>query len=72
VTTLSEAYNRLASLSPERAERVLSLIDDLAELEALENAQDVMAARKFLEEKNPETVDWESLKRELDDLHGQA
>ncbi len=68
MVTLNEAYARLASLSDERAKRVLSLIEDLSELEALENAEDVVAAKEALA--NPETVPWQALKRELDELHG--
>jgi hypothetical protein len=68
MVTLNEAYARLASLSEERAKRVLSLIEDLSELEALENAEDVLAAKQALAD--PGTVPWQSLKRELDELHG--
>jgi hypothetical protein len=67
MVTLSEAYARLAGLSEERAQRVLSLIEDLADLEALENAEDLIAAKKVLA--NPESVSWETLKSELDELH---
>ena len=65
--TLNEAYARLANLSEERAKRVFSLIEDLAELEALENAQDLAAARQVLTQS--ESVPWETLKAELDELH---
>ncbi len=68
MVTLNEAYARLASLSEERAQRVLSLIEDLAELEALENAEDVVAARQILAD--PHAVPWSTLKRDLDELHG--
>ncbi len=54
MVTLSEAYARLASLSEERAQRVVSLIEDLAQLEALENAEDLAAAKQMLA--NPESV----------------
>jgi hypothetical protein len=67
MVTLNEAYARLAGLSHERAQRVLSLIEDLADLEALENAEDLVAARKALS--NPESVPWETIKAELDELH---
>jgi hypothetical protein len=67
MVTLSEAYVRLAGLSEERAKRVVSLIEDLSELEALENAQDVAAAKQVLA--NPESVPWQTLKSELDELH---
>jgi hypothetical protein len=70
MVTLSEAYARLASLSEERAQRVLSLIEDLADLEALENAEDVVAAKRALA--NPESVPWQSLRSDLDELHGSS
>ena len=67
MVTMSEAYARLAGLSQERAQRVLSLIEDLADLEALENADDLAAVRKTLA--NPESVRWSELRAELDELH---
>ena len=67
MVTMTEAYARLAGLSQERAQRVLSLIEDLAELEALENADDLIAARQVMA--NPEAVPWQTLKSELDELH---
>jgi hypothetical protein len=68
MVTLNEAYARLANLSEERAQRVLSLIEDLSDLEALENAEDIVAAKQALAD--PAAVPWQSLKRELDELHG--
>jgi hypothetical protein len=67
MVTLNEAYARLANLSEERAKRVFSLIEDLAELEARENAEDLAAARNVIA--NPESVPWQTLKAELDELH---
>jgi len=67
MVTLNEAYTRLANLSEERAQRVLSLIEDLADLEALENAEDLIAAKQVLA--NPESVPWQTLKPKLDELH---
>lgn len=67
MVTMTEAYDRLTRLSQERAQRVLSLIEDLAELEALENADDLVAARRILA--NPESVPWQTLRSELDELH---
>jgi hypothetical protein len=67
MVSLSEAYARLAGLSEERAQRVLSLIEDLADLEALENAEDLVAAKRVLA--NPESVPWQSLRSDLDELH---
>jgi hypothetical protein len=67
MVTLNEAYARLASLSEERAQRVLCLIEDLADLEALESAEDLAATKTVLA--NPESVSWQKLKTELDELH---
>lgn len=43
-----QAITKLKALSDERAEKVVSLIDDLAELEALENAADLKEAKAVL------------------------
>ncbi len=67
MVSLNEAYARLANLSEERARRVVSLIEDLSDLEELENAEDLVEARKILA--NPDSVPWENLKAELDELH---
>ena len=67
MVTLNEAYSRLASLSEERAQRVVSLIEDLAQLEALEKAEDLAEAKQILA--NPDSVPWSELKAELDELH---
>jgi hypothetical protein len=48
MVALNDAYAKLASLSEERARRVVELIDDLAELEAMENAEDLAAAQAAL------------------------
>jgi hypothetical protein len=61
---LSEAIAKLQSLSPERAEKVASLIEDLAELEALENAEDLKAAREALADPSP-TIPYEQLRKEV-------
>ena len=45
---VATAIEKIQSLSPERAARVVSLIDDLAELEAREAAEDLDAARQSL------------------------
>lgn len=59
-----QAIAKLRSLSDERAEKVVSLIDDLAELEALENLDDLKAAREVLA--NPgECITLEELERRL-------
>ena len=51
-TDVAAAVAKLESLSQERADRVLSLIEDLAELEALEDAEDLKEAREVLAEMN--------------------
>lgn len=45
---VSDAVAKMQTLSEERAARVVSLIEDLAELEARENADDLAAARAAL------------------------
>ena len=59
----AEALTKLQNLSPERASKVIALIEDLAELEALENADDLKDARKALAESSP-TIPYEQLRRE--------
>jgi hypothetical protein len=61
---VEEAVGRLQKLSPERAERVLGLIEDLAELQALEDRQDVEDARAALAESG-ESIPLEVLAKEL-------
>jgi hypothetical protein len=46
----ANVLSQLQSLSEERATKVLSLIEDLAELEALEDAEDLKAAREEIAE----------------------
>ena len=60
----ADAVAKLQSLSPERASKVFALIEDLAELEALENADDLKDARKALAESTA-TVSYEQLRREV-------
>jgi methionine synthase I (cobalamin-dependent) len=48
MSTIIEAVAKLENLSPDRANKVVSLIDDLAELEALETEADLKAARATL------------------------
>jgi hypothetical protein len=66
---INDAYAKLASLSEDRAWRVVELIDDLAELEAIENAQDAAAAREALADRET-PVPWEEAKARLDGVHG--
>jgi hypothetical protein len=49
-TDVAGAVAKLENLSQDRADRVLSLIEDLAELEALEDAEDLKEAREVLAE----------------------
>ncbi|MBA3542888.1 MAG: hypothetical protein H0T83_00355 [Chthoniobacterales bacterium] len=64
-TDLTEALLKLEHLSDARAQQVFSLIQDFAELEALENAADLKAARDALaESKKP--VHWAPVKARLD------
>jgi hypothetical protein len=66
---LSEALGRLEHLSAARAQQVLSLIEDLAELEALENTLDLKAARDALGEAEVPIL-WEEVKARLDAQFG--
>jgi hypothetical protein len=50
MTAIANAVSKLEGLSEERAARVISLIEDLAELEARENAEDLVAANEALAE----------------------
>jgi hypothetical protein len=59
----------LEHLSAARAQQVLSLIEDLAELEALENTLDLKAARDALGEAE-EPIPWEEMKARLDAQFG--
>ena len=66
---VADAVAKMQTLSDERAARVVSLIEDLAELEARESAEDLAAARAILADGGA-PVPWEKLKVELDALHG--
>ncbi len=66
---VSDAVTMLQALSEERASRVLSLIEDLAELEAREDAEDLAAAREALAD-GETPVPWEEVKARLDAIHG--
>jgi hypothetical protein len=63
------AIAKLETLSEPRAKRVLSLIEDLSELEALENAADLKAARDALGEPE-EPLPWDQVKAKLDAQFG--
>jgi predicted DNA-binding protein len=49
-TEVTETVTKLQNLSQERARKVLSLIDDLVELEVLEDVADLKDAREALAE----------------------
>lgn len=72
MVALNDAYKKLAGLSDERAKRVVELIEDLAELEAREQAEDLAEAREALAEiaAGEKPVPWEQVKAELDALRG--
>lgn len=65
----AEAMAKLKHLSDARAERVLSLIEDLSELEALENTADLKAAHEALSE-GEEPLPWAKVKARLDAQFG--
>jgi hypothetical protein len=69
---VADVVAKMQTLSDERAASVVSLIEDLAELEAREEAEDLASAREALAEiaagKKP--VLWEQVKAELDAPHG--
>ena len=64
---VSEAIAKMQTLSEERAARVVSLIEDLAELEARENAEDLAAAHEALAEykRTGEAVSLDHLEKRL-------
>lgn len=68
---ISDAVAKMQTLSDERAARVVSLIEDLADLEAREDAEDLAAAREALADGGA-PVPWVKLKAELDVLHGHG
>ncbi len=69
MVAINDVCAKLATLSEERATHVVSLIDDLAELEAREEAEDLAAARDALADGEP-PVPWEEARAKLDALHG--
>jgi hypothetical protein len=66
---IADAVAKMQTLSEERVARVVSLIEDLAELEARENAEDLASARQALAD-GEAPVPWEAAKTRLDALHG--
>lgn len=71
MVALNETFAKLGQLSPERAQRVAELVEDLAYLEALEDAQDIAAAdaavARIAAGEKPEP--YEKVKAELDALY---
>ena len=69
---VADAVAKMQTLSEERAARVVSLIEDLADLEAREDAEDLAAAREALARiaAGEQPVPWEEVKAELDAIHG--
>ena len=67
MVALNDAWSKLAALSDERARRVVELIEDLAELEARENAEDLAAAQESLAEyeKTAEAITLNELDKRL-------
>jgi hypothetical protein len=61
---VEEALSKLRSLSPDRSQHVLALIEDLAALQALEDGQDVQDARAALAEPG-EDMPLEQVAKEL-------
>ena len=66
---LTDAIAKLETLSDARAKRVMSLIEDLTELEALENVADLKAARDALGE-SEEPLPWAQVEAKLDAQFG--
>jgi hypothetical protein len=66
---VSDAASKLQTLSEERAAMVISLIEDLAELQAREDAEDLKAASEALAD-GEAPIPWEEAKARLDGLHG--
>lgn len=69
MVAVSDAYAMMQTLSDERVTRVVSLIEDLADLEAREEAEDLAAAREALAD-GESPVPWEQVKARLDAIHG--
>jgi hypothetical protein len=65
MVALNEAYAKLAALSEERARRVVELIEDLAALEAREDAEDLADALQAKAEFGDEGISLEEWKKEI-------
>ena len=64
----ADVVAKMQTLSEERAARVVSLIEDLAELEAREKAGDLAAAREAPAD-GEVPVPWEQVKARRDAMH---
>ena len=64
MSAVEDAVAKLCNLSPDRTQRVLALIEDLAALQAIEDKQDVEDARQSLAEPG-ENISLEQLARDL-------
>jgi len=64
VIAVEDAVGKLRCLSPDRSQRVLALIEDLAELQALEDKQDLEDARAALAEPG-ENITLEQMAKDL-------
>jgi len=69
MTAAADVIAKMQTLSEERAARVVSLIEDLADLEARENAEDLAAARETLAD-GEAPVPWEEAEARLNAVHG--
>jgi hypothetical protein len=67
MTSVADVVAKMQTLSEERVACVASLIDDLAELEARENAEDLAAGQAALAEyrKTGEAITLDELDRQL-------
>ena len=67
MTAVSDVMAKMQTLSEERAALVVSLIQELADLEARENAEDSAAARQALAEyeKTGEAIPLSELEKQL-------
>jgi len=68
MVAVADAYAMMQTLSVERVSRVISLIEDLADLEAREEAEDLAAAREALAD-GEKPIPWEQVKAKWDALH---
>ncbi|HEX8310541.1 MAG TPA: hypothetical protein VF614_04430 [Chthoniobacteraceae bacterium] len=67
MVALNETYAKLATLSEERARRVAEIVDDLAELQAVEDADDLASAQAALARiaAGEETISLEEFRKEI-------